>query len=643
MSLRDLDLPVVMATSTVDMIRQFYVPALSRSIAYDRGVGFFSSKWLELAAAGLCGLANNGGVARLVASPILDPDDWEALKRGTQAQSDPVLFAALKKVVASLEQELKTDTLSAIAWMIADGLLEVRLAIPTGDLDGDFHDKFGIFHDEVSDEVAFHGSPNDSKQAFHNYESVSIFCSWMDRREAERVRAHKERFERIWKNVEPNLRVFPLPEAIRENIAELRHKAPRPYKRKITAQILQDWKWRHQTEAEREFIKQRRGILEMATGTGKTRTAIRILGTLYKSESVDSAILIAFGTDLLDQWYRELNAEGKYVLYRQYESFKEFNSYLMNPRGSVLIISRQMFADLLNHIPVKTQPRTFLIFDEVHGMGSETLAEKLAGRLGPFTYRLGLSATPEREYDAQGNRFIETDIGPVIFRFGLEDAIRRGILCEFDYIPLEYEFSDEDKFAVHKVFARYHAKLAAGESVSIEVLYQELARVRKLSKQKLPVFRDYLLQHPNLLHRTIMFVETADYGRLVQEIILQVSGNYHTYYADDERDNLFRFAHKELDSLLTCHRIAEGIDVQSTNNIVLFSASRARLETIQRIGRCLRVDRANPTKRALVVDFIRIDKSDEEAALPSADEERRDWLSSVSKTRREDLANERGA
>jgi ERCC4-related helicase len=68
----------------------------------------------------------------------------------------------------------------------------------------------------------------------------------------------------------------------------------------------------------------------------------------------------------------------------------------------------------------------------------------------------------------------------------------------------------------------------------------------------------------------------------------------YTYYADDQRENLINFATGALDSLITCHRISEGIDVQSTNNIVLFSAARARLETIQRMGRCLRVDPANP-------------------------------------------------
>jgi superfamily II DNA or RNA helicase len=629
-----------MTTSTADIIREFYVPALSGSLSYDRGVGFFSSRWLELAAEGLCGLAGNGGIARLVASPILDAGDWEALKRGAQAQNDPALFAALQKTVASLKEELKSDTLSAIAWMIADGLLEVRLAVPTGDLDGDFHDKFGIFRDEAADEVAFHGSPNDSKQAFHNYESISIFCSWMDRRESERVIAHKARFERIWSNREPNLRVFELPDAIREGIAELRHSAPRPYKKKVSSRILQDWKWRHQAEAERTFVLRQRGVLEMATGTGKTRTAIKILDTLYKSGQVDCAVVVAFGTDLLDQWYRELNGEAKYVVYRHYENNKEFNAYSLNPKASVLIISRQMFAEFLNRIDLQLRPRILLIFDEVHGMGSPALVRQLTGNLGEFRYRLGLSATPEREYDAAGNLFIDQEIGPVIFRFGLEDAIRRGILCEFDYVPLEYEFSDEDKSDIRRIFARYHAKIAAGEPTTKEVLYQELARVRKLSREKLPVFRHYLAEHSSLLHRTIIFVETAEYGNLVQEIILQVSGNYHTYYAEDDRDRLVRFARKELDCLLTCHRISEGIDVQSTNNIVLFAASRARLETIQRIGRCLRVDKTNPTKRALVVDFIRTDEEREEEDLPSADDERRAWLTALSAIHREELSNE---
>jgi superfamily II DNA or RNA helicase len=454
------------------------------------------------------------------------------------------------------------------------------------------------------------------------------------------VTSHGERFDRMWNNQEPNLKVFKLPDAIKQNLAELRHRSPRPYLLKPHAKIFQDWKWRHQSEAERKFIAARRGVLEMATGTGKTRTAIRITDTLYKSQAINSAIVVAFGTDLLDQWYRELNAQGKWVVSRHYEINKDLNKFLLHPHGGVLIISRQMFKLLLDRYPAAERGKTLVIFDEVHGIGSPALVRDLSGRLAQFGFRLGLSATPEREYDPEGNQFIEREIGPVIYRFGLEDAIKRGILCEFDYVPLEYQFSADDKADIQRVYARYHAKVASGEDPGKEVLYQELGRVRKLSKNKLPVFNSYLQGRPQLLHRTIIFVETSEYGVLVQKIILQISGNYHTYYADDQRENLINFATGALDSLITCHRISEGIDVQSTNNIVLFSAARARLETIQRMGRCLRVDPANPNKRAVVIDFIRTDREAEEGQMPSADDERRQWLSELAQVRKEEVGHE---
>src|SRR5690606_4463838 len=100
----------------------------------------------------------------------------------------------------------------------------------------------------------------------------------------------------------------------------------------------------------------------------------------------------------------------------------------------------------------------------------------------------------------------------------------------------------------------------------------------------------------------------------------------HTYYGDDDRSNLTRFARGELDCLLTCHRISEGIDIQSVNNIVLFASARARLETVQRLGRCLRIDPNNPGKRATVIDFIRTDEPepDDPTGEVGADRERRD-------------------
>jgi len=636
MSLRQCEFGLHYATSTADLIDSFYVPALKASIHYSRGVGFFSSRWFSLAAEGLAGLADNGGTARIVTSPILSAADWEAFRTGTRAAKDAVLLAALREAIQSLASELKSDTLVALAWMIADGLLEIRLALPEIELDGDFHDKFGFFVDAHGDVIAFHGSPNDSQRAFRNYESISVFCSWVGGREGERVILERERFERIWAGREPNLQTISLPDAIRFDLVEFRQAAERPYRppHRSSTEGSQRDKWRHQAEAERIFLDRKRGVLEMATGTGKTRTALRILDSLSNLGEIALAVVVAFGTDLLDQWYRELNALGSWIIYRQYEGNRELNRFLLDPEGAVLITSRQMFPRFLAHCPPHLHRKTLLVFDEVHGIGAESMQSALTGRLDHFVYRLGLSATPEREYDQDGNDFIASNIGPVIYRFGVDRAIAQGILCEFDYAPLEYFASDEDKGEVRRLIARHHARLAAGESDPPEALYRDLADVYKRSLNKLPVFQNYLNNHSDLLDRCLIFVANTEYGRLVQEIILRITGNYHTYYGDDERSNLVRFARGELDCLVTCHRISEGIDVQSTNHVVLFASARARLETIQRIGRCLRVDPNNPSKRALVVDFIRI--PDHADADPSGDEDRRAWLAELSQTRLEE-------
>ncbi len=635
MSLRALPTDPHLATSTSKLLDCFYVPALKQAVVYDRGVGFFTSHWLRLAASGLAGLAANGGRARIIASPMLDRNDCVALSHGVEAQTDPLLKDALDVAISDLEQDLTTDTLAALAWMVAEGLLDFRIAIPTADLDGDFHDKFGIMRDGEGNAIAFHGSPNDSAQAFRNYESISIYYSWVDRREASRVAAESARFDLLWSNGDLNLRVYPLPDAVKRNLIAFTTRLPRPYKPPKHEE--QSDRWIHQKQAAAAFLKDRRGILEMATGTGKTRTALSILNELGERGLVTTTVVSAYGTDLLDQWYRELVKHSDLPVYRAYEQHREAQAFLNSPRGAVLLSTRTKLAEVLRRLDSAVFAKALLICDEVHGMGSPALVTALKGKLQPFAYRLGLSATPERTYDTAGNRFIEEEIGPVIFRFDLEKAIQRGILCEFNYVPLPYALSDDDKAAVRQAIKRYHAKARAGEAAPIEALYRDIARVRKLSQEKIAPFEAYVKANPSVLERCIIFVETAEYGALIQPILMRMRIDFHTYYQDDDRGDLRRFAKGQLDCLLTCHRISEGIDIQSVNNIVLFASARARLETVQRLGRCLRVDPANLDKRARVVDFIehKPDDIDDPTGELGADEEREAWFLALSSLRHE--------
>src|SRR5262249_8270412 len=153
-------------------------------------------------------------------------------------------------------------------------------------------------------------------------------------------------------------------------------------------------------------------------------------------------------------------------------------------------------------------------------------------------YRLGLSATPERAYDAVGNAFIASEIGPTIYRFPLEDAIKRGVLCEFDYIPLDYSLTENDKERLQKVNARKAAGEHSGTPMSNEEFWIELSRIYKTAEMKPDVFTRYLQRDAAILENAIIFVETREYGDRILEIVHPHTHLYRTYYADDEQTHL---------------------------------------------------------------------------------------------------------
>ncbi len=114
-SLSDLNLIAVLDTSEHDLTAELFVPLLSNSIRYDRGVGYFSSGWLRTNYEGMVAFANNGGKARWITSPILDQADWDALQAGDAARNDIALRAILQQNITNLADILKKDTLSALA------------------------------------------------------------------------------------------------------------------------------------------------------------------------------------------------------------------------------------------------------------------------------------------------------------------------------------------------------------------------------------------------------------------------------------------------------------------------------------------------------------------------------------------------
>lgn len=622
---------VCLDTSEDNLIDELYTPCLKWAERFDRGVGYFTTGWLTYNVAGLSDFASRGGKMRLITSPILSTQDTDAII-GTEIQDGSAflrLEAALLDNVETLKQEMESDILNAFSWMLYDGIIDMRFAIPCQKLEeGNFHDKFGIFY-KGNDALSFSGSINDSKHGFQNYESVKVFKTWAGTQEY--VDADASRFEKIWNRKDRNLKMFTIPQAVKDKIFELRT-PDRPYSLPAGSS-----KWIHQDMAVKTFLEKEHGILAMATGTGKTITAMKIINKLFDSGDIRRVIITMYGNDLLDQWAIQIREhyKNKQINYH-YAAQKMMKDFVMHPDDSILILSRDSknlsrLLELFDRLPGDYRNDTLFVFDEVHGAGSNTFVENLSGRLSPYRYRLGLSATPEREYDDAGNDFLLNEIGEVIFEFTLQDAIQKGILCEFNYIPLPYVLTEEEKLKKRKIIAAFNAKKESGEPVDEKDMFTQLALVNKTAVNKLEEFEGLISQRPDLLTKCIIFVQTMEYGEKLQKILVRYSDKYHTYYADDEKINLENFAAGKIDCLLTCKKVSEGIDISSVTNIILFSSDRSKLVTTQRIGRALRLDKNNPEKKATVVDFV-IEDSEENDN--NADAARAEWLTELSKTRR---------
>ena len=622
---------VCLDTSEDNLIDELYTPCLTWAERFDRGVGYFTTGWLTYNIAGLSDFASRGGKMRLITSPILSTEDTDAII-GTESQDGSTflrLEAALLENVEILKREMEADIINTFSWMLYDGIIDMRFAIPCAKLEeGDFHDKFGIFY-KGNDALSFSGSINDSKHGFQNYESIKVFKTWAGTQEY--VDADIVRFEKIWNRKDRNLKIFTIPQAVKNKIFELRT-PDRPYSLPTGSS-----KWVHQDIAVKTFLEKEHGILAMATGTGKTITAMKIINKLFDSGKIRRVVITMHGNDLLDQWAIQIreNYKDKQINYH-YASQKMMKDFVMHPDDSILILSRDSrnlsrLLDLFDRLPGDYRNDTLFVFDEVHGAGSNTFVENLSGRLSPYRYRLGLSATPEREYDEVGNDFLLNEIGEVIFEFTLQDAIQKGILCEFNYIPLPYVLTEEEKLKKRRIIATFNAKKDSGELVDEKDMYTQLALVNKTAVNKLVEFESLISQRPELLQKCIIFVQTMEYGEKLQEILSRYSDKYHTYYADDEKINLENFAAGKIDCLLTCKKVSEGIDISSVTNIILFSSDRSRLVTTQRIGRALRLDKNNSLKKATVVDFV-IEDSEENDN--NADVARAEWLTELSQTRR---------
>ena len=203
-----------------NLVRKFYLPALEDAVRYDRLTGYFRASALALAARGIEGLVRNRGHMRLLVGWTLDKPEIEAIEAGESLREQ-------------LEKRLSTDALAPpdaesegalelLSWMVAQGYLDVKVAIPCDENrkpvadTAIFHEKTGIIEDRAGNRIAWTGSLNETAGGWErNWESISVFRSWM---EPERVDAEESSFARLWSKPVDHLLVMDVPKAVRDDL-----------------------------------------------------------------------------------------------------------------------------------------------------------------------------------------------------------------------------------------------------------------------------------------------------------------------------------------------------------------------------------------------------------------------------------------
>jgi ERCC4-related helicase len=336
-----------------DRLNGFYIPALSVSVRYDRAAGFFSSTALSVAAQGIAKLIQNGGRMRLLVGAELSEEDVEAIRRGAELAER--LSSRLLDAFTDPVDELQQRRLEALAWMVADGTLEIKVVLPKGpnghplpaDQAADYyHPKEGIFNDAAGDQLAFSGSVNESRTGWqNNYEQFAVYKSWDASRPYLMQAVY--RFERLWNGQEPDWVALPVPEAVRQRLIRYRPgEAPKhdplekpriPEERlrfelaaeptemeRIVFQFLRDAPklfnagdlptatsavspWPHQMRVVRDVVQRypQSFLLCDEVGLGKTIEAALILRHLYLTGMVRRCLILA-PKSLARQWQEEL-------------------------------------------------------------------------------------------------------------------------------------------------------------------------------------------------------------------------------------------------------------------------------------------------------------------------------------------------
>ena len=625
-----------------DLLWDFYVPTLSMSKMYDRISGFFSSSSLAISAKGLADFISNHGKMRLITCPRFSAADVKAIENATTSIGD-VISKSFIEDFDSIETKFQRDHVAALGWMIANGYLEMKIAVlkKNGKILSEseinehaiVHQKVGIMYDDEGNALSFSGSNNESATGWlENIEEFKVFKSWSEEGNYY-LQTDIKKFEDFWNgNVREDCEVHELPDAVEKALFKvgedfiLEDIAVKKYyeKKRLSEDKREELKlFFYQKQAVDMWIDNGHNLLlEMATGCGKTRTAIGCIKHLLdKGEPI--VIVIACPQPTLSyQWKTDIeklqvNYDKSLVLDGSVgkwdEKFeKEINKMLVLGKKSLLgytthkLCAKEKFINVINKFD---DVSFFLVGDEVHGMGAR---ESRKGLREAYAYRLGLSATPSRWFDDAGSKLIEDYFGNDSFKFTILDAqsndnpyTLKPYLVNYHYHPEFVELND-DEIEEYKHLTNKIKKMSRSnnEEISdlVEFLLFQRANIEKNAIEKYALLENILDRVGDDIEDTIIFVSDEQIDKVIS-ILGRRGIRAHKFTKDEGRtpskeydgksereDIIDRFKRKQFQVLVAIKCLDEGIDIPSAKRAIVMASSTNPREYVQRIGRIIRQD-----------------------------------------------------
>ncbi len=640
-------------SSGYDEPKDFFTEALIESCTFDLGLGFFSSSGIRSLAYGFALFIANGGKMRVVINHILSKEDKEAIKNGQKHLVDDFegrILSDIAKLTKTLSKE-DEHFFHCLSFLISINRIEFVATISTKG--GLGHDKYGIFTDEGGDKVAFIGSANFSHSALElNGETITVFTSPDD---GKRISEYQALFNKSWENDTPHLIHIPIDEVktfisanfpqvsfeqLLGNSIELREgKSINSFSKPLSQRILDKIELKEQEprfpfpeerpiqiDAYNSWIKNgKNGVFAMATGSGKTVTALNCLRKQYKENGFYKAFIVVPTQALAIQWEKEANAFNFQNIISTHTDKDWKNTLsryttrsLLDQSKSIIIITTYATfnrKDIQLFIQKVKGLDTFIyIADEAHNIGSSSSLKHLPHNI---LWRIGLSATPERIYDDFGSEklyeFFNSRPPEYTYRYTMKQAIEENVLCHYDYYPIfveltnsemeEYEiisaqlrkFIDPDtgkyKPEAEKLLLKRKRIIhkAENKKVAISNLLEELKQKRKLDYTFVFVPEGY---EPDYSVNDTYDIKADDihiideYAKMFKEH----GYSYHKYISglDDAPGILKSFANGDIQILLSMKCLDEGVDIPRAEHAIFCSSTGNPRQFVQRRGRVLR-------------------------------------------------------